>query len=111
MSARMQYVIFRREYSLVAAVSWIKHTRMDELVARLSRVAHQFAAHVRLFGGPEYFQNKKTSQFLHPSEPCNIKMLKHAMILFRNCKCEIKVGRNKKFGHVTYPLAAATSLH
>jgi hypothetical protein len=37
-------------------------------------------------------KKKPTSQFLHPSEPCNMKMLKPAMILFRNCKCGIKIG-------------------
>jgi hypothetical protein len=54
----MQYVIFRREYSLEAVVSWITHIRLDEPVARVSRVAHQLASHVSLFGAPEYFQIK-----------------------------------------------------
>jgi hypothetical protein len=76
MSARMKYVIFRREYSLAAVVSWITHIGLDEAVAHLTRVthqfashvslfgapetrvAHQFASHVSLFGAPEYFQNK-----------------------------------------------------
>jgi hypothetical protein len=54
----MHYSIFRREYSLAAVVSWITRIRLDEPVAGMSRVAHQFASHVSLFGAPEHFQNK-----------------------------------------------------
>jgi len=63
MSARMQYVIFRREYSLVAVVSSITLIRLDEPMPRVFRVAHQFAPHMSLCDEPEYFQIENGRHF------------------------------------------------
>ena len=59
----MQYVIFRREYSFATVVRWITLIRVDEPVAGVSRLAHQFASHVSLCGAPEYFQNENERNF------------------------------------------------
>jgi hypothetical protein len=36
-------------------------------------------------------KKEKKKQILHPSEPCNMKMLKPAMILFRNANVGLKL--------------------
>ena len=44
-------------------VSWITHIRFDEPVARVPRVANQFAYHVSLFGAPEYIQSENERHY------------------------------------------------
>jgi hypothetical protein len=60
------------------------------------RVRNEEVLHIVKEGWSVLQKIKKTSQFLHPSEPCNMK---------------IHIRYVLKFVHVTYPVAAATSLH
>lgn len=79
MSARMQYVIFRREYSLVAVVTQITLVRLDEPVARACGVAHQIASHMSLCGEPEYFQNENERHF---------KSGQHEVVIHQRCSVD-----------------------
>jgi hypothetical protein len=65
-STRMQGVVFRREYPLVAVVRLVTHIRFDQPVARVPRMAHQFASHMSVFHASECFQKKVKVITSHP---------------------------------------------